>query len=118
MPPCYVHETAWGNETLLRRPELAGFFTTGCSTPLVESSDVNNRRPKNRGKSERRAARSESMANAHQSEPDLKVVVEKDQPMRTRDGVRCAPTCIVPMHRAVSRCCWCARPMTRAPGWR
>jgi uncharacterized protein len=27
------------------------------------------------------------MANAHQSEPDFKVVVEKDQVMRTRDGV-------------------------------
>ncbi|MGB6561857.1 MAG: CocE/NonD family hydrolase [Candidatus Binataceae bacterium] len=27
------------------------------------------------------------MANAHQSEPDFKVVVEKDQMMRTRDGV-------------------------------
>ena len=27
------------------------------------------------------------MANAHQSEPDFKVVVERDQMMRTRDGV-------------------------------
>jgi hypothetical protein len=49
--------------------------------------DLNNRRELVVEKRNGARRGTTSMANAHQSEPDFKVVVEKDQMMRTRDGM-------------------------------